>query len=108
MELHTKSRDGLYEATAEFMDGNITVKTGSKINRRNSQGFSPSQYLKELREKEALFSGDILQKDIKFDSLSTAATFVTGRIANGMIVWKTKDGRYVRYTLKQGGEKDGK
>ena len=32
--------------------------------------------------------------------LSTAACFVTGRTANGMITWKTADGKYVRYTLK--------
>ena len=43
--------------------------------------------------------GNVLE-DVIFNSLSTAATFVTGRSANGMIVWKTLDGKNVRDTLK--------
>lgn len=43
-------------------------------------------------------------EDVSFQSLSTAACFVTGRSANGMITWKTEDGKYVRYTLKKAEE----
>jgi len=54
-----------------------------------------------LRNDENTVDKDgVLKKDISFESLSTAACFVTGRTANGMITWKTADGKYVRYTLK--------
>jgi hypothetical protein len=103
MKLHTKSRDGvLYEAMATYEAGIITVEKGSKINRKNAEGFKPKKNVATLREDDSLFNeGCILNKDLAFNSLSTAATFVTGRTANGMIVWKTEDGKYVRYTLQK-------
>lgn len=56
----------------------------------------------QLRSNDALFEdGDLLREDVTFNSLSTAATFVTGRTANGMIVWKTEDGKYVKHTLQK-------
>lgn len=107
MELYTKSRDGgvLYNATATYMDGTVVVKKGSKINRLNAPGFKPKKATASLRADDTLYeAGCFLKNDVSFKSLSTAATFVTGRIANGMIVWKTQDGKYVKYTLKQEGE----
>lgn len=103
MKLHTKARDGvLYDAIAEYDNGVITVKQGSKINRANAAGFKPKKNMLQLRSDEELFeNGDILRRDVTFNSLSTAATFVTGRTANGMIVWKTEDGKYVKYTLQK-------
>ena len=103
MKLYTKARDGvLYNAIAEYDNGVITVKKGSKINRANAAGFKPKKNMLQLRSDEELFeNGDILRKDVTFNSLSTAATFVTGRTANGMIVWKTEDGKYVKYTLQK-------
>lgn len=103
MKLYTKSRDGvLYNATAIFEDGIVTVCKGSKINRKNAEGFKPKKAVAALREDSSKFDeGDILNTDVSFSSLSTAATFVTGRTANGMIVWKTEDGKYVRYTLQK-------
>ena len=63
--------------------------------------------LKTYYPREGLLPNDMAMelwferlKDIPFNSLSTSATFVAGRISNGMITWKTEDGRYVRYTLK--------
>lgn len=104
MILTTKSRDGkLYSATASFENGKVTVLQGSTINRLNAKGFNPPTKVLNLRNTESLFDGSILLEDIDFDSLSTAATFVTGRVANGKIVWKTEDGKYVKYTLEQGG-----
>lgn len=101
MKLFTKSRDGqLYSATAEYTDGKIVVHKGSKINRRNASGFRPRKGVAKLREDESLFENECyLKKDVTFDSLSTAASFVTGRTANGNIVWKTDDGKYVKYSL---------
>jgi len=105
MKLFTKARDGkLYMAFAEYDKGMVTVKKGSMINRINAPGFKPKKSIEELRANEALFeNGNILREDISFSSLSTAATFVTGRVANGNIVWKTENGKYVKYSIE--GEK---
>ena len=105
MKIFTKSRDGiLYSATAEYSDGRVTVLKGSQINRINAPGFKPKKLVADLRADNSLFDAEgILISDIQFNSLSTAATFVTGRIANGMIVWKTQDSKYIRYSLE--GEK---
>lgn len=106
MKLFTKARDGvLYDAHAEFDGKTVVVKKGSKINRINAPGFKPKKTIAELRNNEALFDDSCLLKDdLAFSSLSMAATFVTGRIANGNIVWKTENGKYVRYSLGGGGD----
>lgn len=103
MKLHTKSRDGLYEANAIFENGTIVVLKGSRINTRNSKGYKPSPKIASMRNDSSLIDADgYLKENIVFETLSTAATFVTGRTANGMIVWKTEDGKYVRYSIKKG------
>lgn len=106
MKLHTKSRDGkLYNAEAVYNSGKVTVLKGSCINRCSNSTAHVKRSTEELRLKDDLFDdGCVLNKDLNFNSLSTAATFVTGRVANGMIVWKTEDGRYVKYALSKGGE----
>lgn len=108
MKIFTKSRDGvLYSANAEYNDGHVIVLKGSKINRINAPGFKPKKLVADLRANDSLFDAEgVLLEDIQFSSLSTAATFVTGRIANGMIVWKTQDTKYIRYSL-EGGKSNG-
>ncbi len=107
MKLYTISRDKAhYDATADFKDGKVVVNKGSKINRNNAPGFKPKKFVATLRDNDELFEENCyLKEDVTFNSLSSAATFVTGRIANGMIVWKTEDGKYVKYSLARGGEK---
>lgn len=101
LNLHTKSRDNLYCAEATYNEGVVTVKKGSQINIRENPNFKPSEIVKSLLADKSVVGNDgILKKDVEFNSLSTAATFVAGRISNGMITWKTEDGKYVRYTLK--------
>ena len=103
LKLHTISRDkSLYEANAIYRDGTVTVKKGSRINMHLSAGYKPTASIQKMREDNTLVAGDgVLLQDILFYSLSTAASFVTGRTANGMIVWKTENGRYVRYALQE-------
>lgn len=101
LELHTISRDALYKATATYSDGTVTVHKGSFINLKYGSGFKPTAIVKALLEDRSVVSEDgTLLKDTKFESLSTAASFVAGRTSNGMITWKTEDGKYVRYSLK--------
>ena len=102
IKLHTKSRDNLYEATATYKDGMVTVHSGSRINTTPGEKYQPSDEIKEIRSDKNVVAPDgKLLKDLDFNSLSTAASFVQGRIANGMISWKTEDGKYVRETLKK-------
>lgn len=105
MKLYTKSRDNLYDATAAYDGKTITVFQGSRINLLNSKGFKPPKQVADIRNDRNIVNADgRLLKNVKFKTLSTAATFVTGRIANGMIVWKTEDGKYVRYSLEKGND----
>ena len=102
LHLHTVSRNKeLYYATAEYSDGTITVLANSKINLNHGENFKKAGRFSELLNNKALVDEyGVLKEDISFQSLSTAASFVTGRIANGMIVWKTEDNQYVRNILK--------
>lgn len=101
LQLHTVSRDGLYEAKAVYNDGIVLVKKGSRINTHAGKGFKPSSEVKEkLNDHSCFDENGILLKDVEFTTLSTSASFVAGRTSNGMLTWKTEDGRYVRETLK--------
>ncbi len=103
LDLKTVSRDNLYEATAIYVDGNVKVKKGSRINIHHGKGFKPSAVVKEkMNDTELVGKDGVLLKDVTFSSLSTAASFVAGRTSNGMITWKTSDGKYVRESLKEG------
>ena len=107
IKLHTVSRDkSLYYANATYEDGTVIIHKDSHINLTQGNNFKSQQLFSELYNDTQLIddNGNLL-KDISFQSLSTAASFVTGRIANGMIVWKTEDNRYVRYTLNPSKEK---
>lgn len=101
LKLHTIARDKkLYSATATYDNGQVTVHKGSLINRNNSYDFHARPVVRKLLQDESLFDGNILVVDLVFTSLSTAASFVTGRTANGNIVWKTENNKYVKYTLE--------
>ncbi len=64
-------------------------------------GFKPSKQLNELYLDKTLVTAEgIVKKDISFASLSTSASFITGRNANGMITWKTENNKNVRALLK--------
>ena len=103
LELHTISRDKkLYNATATYTDGRVIVRKKSIINIHPGEGFKPSREIVNLLSQADLIDKNgILQQDVEFSSLSTAASFVTGRVANGTMVWKTEDGKYVRYALSE-------
>ena len=102
MKLFTKSRDNLYQAQALFEGKTIIVLAGSQINMKNNPGYKPSETIRSIRDDRSTVTTDgILLKDVSFGTLSAAATFVTGRVANGTMVWKTDDGKYVRYSIKK-------
>ena len=100
MKLFTKSRDDLYQARALFDGKTIIVLAGSQINMKNNPGYKPSKTIRTIRNDRAVVSNEgAVVQDISFETLSAAATFVTGRVANGMIVWKTEDGKCIKHYL---------
>lgn len=102
LQLHAVSRDNLFDAKATYNDGVVTVKKGSRINTKSGSGFKPTAPVKAKLEDRSLYGKDgVLTKDVSFDTLSTAASFVTGRTSNGMITWKTPDGKNVRESLRR-------
>lgn len=102
MKLFAKSRDGLYQAQAVYEGDSIIVLSGSRINMNKNPGYKPSEMVRNIRDDRTTVTSDgVILKDVSFGSLSAAATFVTGRVANGLMVWKTDDGKYVRYSLKR-------
>ncbi|RHO49163.1 DUF4357 domain-containing protein [Clostridium sp. AM09-51] len=92
MEIYLKSKQGLYDAEAEYKDGIITVKKGSKIQLDFAEHIRGGKTAKKYREdKEYVNQAGVVVKDCEFTSASTAAQFVTGRSTNGLVAWKVKD-----------------
>ena len=91
MKLILKSKKNLHYATAEWDGGRITILAGSKINLALTYP-KMSEDAKQARENaELVDTNGILLKDVQFNSVSTAAQFVTGRSSNGYIAWRPDD-----------------
>lgn len=91
MKVYTKGRNGAYDALGIFDGKNLTVLKGSRIAEKTSGKIQP--IVAKLRGDISVVSKEyILLKDICFRSPSTAASFVSGTISNGMIKWKNESG----------------
>ncbi len=91
MEIIMKGMNSKYYAIGEYNidSGTVVVKKGSTVGEKVSD-FKGTKPIVNKR-KEVVKDG-VVQKDIEFKSLSTAATFVTGYSTNGKRAWETKDG----------------
>lgn len=107
MKIYALARDKkLYDAKAEYEEGIVVVKKGSKINNINREKFKPSDKIMKLRTDNSLVDEiGILQEDVMFKSLSAAATFVTGRIANGVILWKNEQHQSIKKLIEKDTQK---
>lgn len=83
------------EASCKQTSEGFVVLKGSHIETKDSTSIPPG--IKEARQKAKIDSSEILQEDVLFRSPSYAAAFVIGGHANGLIEWKTADGK----TLKE-------
>jgi len=96
--LHLKrkiKRSGLViEAHCKRTNEGFVVLTGSRIETIDSDSIPPG--IKEIRMKAQLDKNGILQEDILFRSPSYAAAFVIGGHANGLLEWKTSDGKTLK------------
>lgn len=95
MEVYLKGRVIGYDAKGEYdkETRKLIVYKGSRVSPDVSytKTFKAAAKIEEAR-KGAVENGIVLH-DIEFTSASTAANFVTGRSTNGMIAWKTVEGK---------------
>lgn len=94
MKIYFKNRSKSIDAVGIVNDGSDwIVCKGSKVSMEESKTISTR--IASLRGTPGLIKEGILQKDMHFNSASTAGQFVSGCSVNGMRVWKTKDGESV-------------
>lgn len=91
-----------YYATGVYVDGKLIVKKGSLIRKCSSSEYKRAKVVQKYRnDKESFNDSLILEKDIEFNSPSTAAQFVVDTITNGYKLWKTEDGITLKDYLKK-------
>lgn len=90
---------GKVEANGMQTTEGFVVLKGSKISPVDDDTIPAS--IKERRAKANLDENNILQEDLLFSSPSYAAMFVIGKSANGLISWKTADGRTLKLLESQ-------
>ena len=92
IEVIAKGRNMRYDAVGMYDGKGLTVLKGSRISATMASKMNPVA-VKLRARKDTVDDGFVLQRDVTFRSASTAASLVTGSIANGMRVWKLKDGK---------------
>ena len=88
---------GIYDVSS----GRLTVKKGSMLSADISTAEKFRGAKSVGKNREGIVDKCILQKDVEFKSPSTAANFVTGISTNGLVAWKTKDGKTLKDALKE-------
>lgn len=79
------------EASAKQTSEGFVVLKGSMI--APGDGSTISSGNRKKRQECSIDEQHILQEDVLFNSPSSAAEFVTGKSCNGLITWKTKEGK---------------
>lgn len=74
-------------------DRSLIVLKGSKLSETVSESKTFRGKKSILASREGVVVDNILQKDVRFKSPSTAANFVTGTSSNGNRLWKNEDGK---------------
>lgn len=103
MKIVLKSRKDVYEATGDYNleTGEVKVYKNSIVSKEiaHSEKFKGSNTIEKLRKGK--IEKNKLKEDMTFKSLSTAANFVTGRSTNGLIAWKTEDGKKMKDIIRK-------
>ena len=92
IEVITKGRNMRYDAVGIYDGKGLTVLKGSRISATVASKMNPVA-VKLRARKDTVDNDFVLQRDVTFSISSTASSFVTWSIANGMRVWKLKDGK---------------
>ena len=109
MKLYLKGRKGQVDAVAEYQcdSSELIVLKGSKISSTVAGGKFRSSRSVEKQRNEDSVRDNLVVKDIHFKSPSSAANFVNGSSTNGLIAWKTEDGKTLKTYLAELEEKRG-
>lgn len=102
MKLYLKTKTGA-DATGEFdpVSKELTVKKGSQVSADVHTDGKFRSANSVLKYREQYCDGTTVKKDVVFKSASTAANFVTGRSTNGLITWKSSDGKTLKSLLTE-------
>jgi hypothetical protein len=101
LELVLKRKDEVITAKGSYNPEtkSFIVKKGSLV----SQSISDPENWKSassIEDYRAQFvRGNVVKEDVEFTSSSTAANFITGVNTNGLVAWKTSDGRTIKELL---------
>ncbi|HEP1794805.1 TPA: DUF4357 domain-containing protein [Streptococcus suis] len=80
-----------YQATGFLSSNGFTVQKGSQVNLEIVPS-CPQGTIKARQQYADKINGNVLVADIKFSSISAAASFVAGASQNGNVVWKNEKG----------------
>ncbi|AWB45531.1 methionine sulfoxide reductase [Paenibacillus sp. CAA11] len=94
MKRKTRRSNTMVDARCKQTNEGFVVLKGSRIETIGSD--SIPYVVKESRHNAKIDKEGILQEDILCSSPSYAAAFVIGGHANGLIEWKTKDGKSLK------------
>lgn len=99
-----RERNGI-DAKGEFdlTTRSLTVLKGSVLSETiaYTEKFRGAKSIEKSRE--GVLKGNILQKNLTFNSASTAANFVTGTSTNGLTAWKDKSGKTIKVIIAEEG-----
>lgn len=103
MKIYLANKSEEYKAVAEYdvETNQCVVLSGSIVSSSIAQGsFRSAKSVEKLRNSEHV-SGREVMKNIVFKSPSTAANFITGRSTNGLLAWKSEDGKKLKDVLSE-------
>ncbi len=103
MTVYLKHKTGMFDATGEYdiKTNALVLKSGSLVSEdiHYSETFRGARTIEKQRKQYLV--DRVVQDDLVFKSPSTAANFVTGRSCNGMIMWKTKEGKNIKNLISE-------
>lgn len=103
MKIFLKSRKDIYNAIGEYNleTGEVKVLKNSIVSNEiaHSEKFKGANTIEKLRKDK--LDKNKLKENMTFKSLSISANFVTGRSTNGLIAWKTEDGKKMKDIIKK-------
>lgn len=95
------SRLGTHQAEGVFDNNTVMVSKGSKICLIDSYANLPPNIKAKRHDNSIVGDDGIVRQDLRFDSPTAAAQFVTGRSVNGYIAWRPENKMSLKEYLKQ-------
>lgn len=94
MKIFLKTKSNSVDAIADFDydTGMVVIKKGALVAKELSNAPTFRSRKSMLKKREGTVIDGVLQTDMEFSSLSTAATFVMGSNRDGWITWKDDQG----------------